>query len=79
VYDSVNPINEDAMHTAPNATEFAGTRIYRNGEMISYTGRIQIDAAVGTLGAVTWYEVQVVADSHRIGALLLTSKAPEAH
>lgn len=43
---------------------------YRNGELVAYTGNSEVKYGC------TWYELEVIGDSHRIGATLVTGRAP---
>lgn len=46
------------------------TRCYRNGEECEYTGQSK------TLDGARFYEIRIVADSHRIGTILVTQREP---
>lgn len=52
------------------ALPYAGQRVYRNGEQVEYTGRSCTD------NGATLYELRVVADSYRVGAVLVTYNTP---
>ena len=52
------------------ALPYTGIRVYRNGEQVEYTGRSCMDHGAHL------YELRVVADSYRVGAMLVTYNVP---